>query len=95
MGGLAGSTLLLSWNSLQSISRIVIYDRINLDDGIKSGLLSFSDGSVIFFGAISNNGTPKVVTFRSRKVNWVKMVVTSVSSSTRNVGLAEFEVYSK
>lgn len=94
MGGLAGSSLLLSWTSPQSISRVVLYDRINLDDTTKSGILSFSDGSFVFFGAISNIGLPKVINMRTRKVTWMKMLVTSVSESTKNVGLAEIQVFS-
>lgn len=95
MGGGAGSWLMLSWTTPQIISRVALYDRTNLDDGIKAGILSFSDGTFVFFGAISNVGLPKVINLRSRKVSWVKMLVTKVSDSTKNVGLSEIEVFTK
>ena len=86
---------MLSWTTPQIISRVSLYDRTNLDDGIKGGILSFSDGTFVFFGAIANDGSPKVVNLRSRKVSWVKMLVTKVSDSTKNVGLSEIEVFTK
>lgn len=86
---------MLSWTTPQIVSRVALYDRTNLDDGIKAGILSFSDGSFVFFGAISNDGSPKVINIRTRKVTWVKILVTKVSESTKNVGLSEVEVFSK
>jgi hypothetical protein len=81
----------LSWPTAQTISKVVIYDRVNLDDWARGGQLLFSDGSEVIFTGIANEGTARELTFPSRSVTWVKFQVQN--GTGLNVGLSEFEVY--
>ncbi len=91
--GKAGSWITLTWSSAVTVNKIVLYDRPNLDDQVLSGTLVFSDGSTIAVGQLNNDGTATTVSFDPKKITSVQFKVDSVSSSTYEVGLAEFEVY--
>ena len=93
VGGKAGSWLKLTWSSSQTMSRIVLYDRPNLNDQITGGNVQFSDGSSITISALNNNGSATTFTFSSRTITSLQLNITSVSSSTENIGLAEIQVY--
>ncbi len=92
MGGGAGSWVALSWGAVVTVDRVVLFDRPNGDDEVVSGRLVFSDGSVVPVGAVSVAGT--TVSFPAVSTRSVRFEVTGVSASTRNVGLAEFQVWS-
>ncbi|KAL2868158.1 uncharacterized protein BJX67DRAFT_380358 [Aspergillus lucknowensis] len=92
-GGQSGSWLSLSWESPQLVSRIVLYDRPNLDDQITGGTVEFDDGSRIEFGELDNYGTGKSLDVEDRVVRNVTVVVTAVSPSTLNVGLSEVQIF--
>jgi hypothetical protein len=93
-GGKAGSWINASWSSPQTISKVVLYDRPNGGDGVTGGKLTFSHGGPVTVGALPGNGMAKVVTFPPRQVTSMRFTVTSVSPATRNVGLAELQVFS-
>lgn len=93
LGEKAGAWLNLSWASAHSISKILLYDRPNSDDQITGGVLLFSDGTSINIGSLNNNGSATEVDFSPRTVTSVKLTILSVSSSTKNIGLSEIEVY--
>ncbi len=93
VGGKAGSWLNLAWAAPVTIDRIVLFDRPNTSDRVNGGTLTFSDGSSVAVGALNNDGSATTVTFAVRTVTTVRFTVTSVSSATVNVGLAEFEVW--
>ncbi len=93
LGGGAGSWLKLTWTSPQTISRVVLYDRPNLNDQITGGTLQFSDGSNVSVGALNNDGSAVTFNFTAKTVTSVQLTITSVSASTQNVGLAEIQVY--
>jgi LmbE family N-acetylglucosaminyl deacetylase len=88
----AGAWLQLSWTAAQSISSVTLFDRPNSDDQVLGGTLSFSDGSSVAVGALSNGGGAVNVSFATRSVTWLRFTVSSVSANTYNVGLAELEV---
>ncbi|WP_208971852.1 DUF7402 domain-containing protein, partial [Kineococcus rubinsiae] len=88
-----GASLTLSWPAAVSLSRVVLFDRPNLDDRVTSGTLTFSDGSSVAVGALGDDGSATTVSFPARVSSRVVFRVTGVSASTRNVGLAEFEAY--
>lgn len=88
-----GAFYRLTWPSLISINAVSIFDRPNPNDWVRGGNLSFSDGSMLPFGSISNNGSSKDILFTTRRVTWIQIQVTLVGSSTRNVGFAEVAVY--
>lgn len=90
-----GATLTLTWSSAINILQVILFDRPNLSDQITGGTLTFApSGSVVTFGELANNGGATKVTLASAvSATSVTMKVTSVSSTTGNVGLAEIQVY--
>ncbi|WP_214227879.1 GH92 family glycosyl hydrolase [Pedobacter sp. B4-66] len=81
----------LDWTDNVKIDRIVLYDRPDLREFTGSGKLIFSDGSVEWVNSIPNNGTAKAVTFKTKKIKWVRFVVTDGDGN--NLGLSEIEVF--
>lgn len=56
--------------------------------------LTFSDGSSVSVGALANDGSATLVTLPGTVVTqMIVLAVTSTSSATSNVGLAEFRAY--
>ena len=92
-GGRAGSWLRLTWATPVALSHVVLYDRPNAGDQITSAHLNFSDGSSMTVGSLPNAGAALTVAFPDKTVTWVELVVDTVSASTINVGLSEFEAY--
>ena len=89
----AGAWIQLTWVNAVTLDRVVLYDRPNTSDQITAGTLTFSDGSSVSVGSLTNSGAAVTVPFSSRSVTWVRLTVGSVSSTTSNVGLAEFEAW--
>jgi LmbE family N-acetylglucosaminyl deacetylase len=88
-----GAWIRLTWPTPMTIAKIVLFDRPNTSDQLLGGVITFSDGSTIPVGPLSNNGTAVEYPFPVRTVTSVRLDVTQVSGSTGNVGLAELEVY--
>jgi LmbE family N-acetylglucosaminyl deacetylase len=93
VSGGAGSWLALTWSSPQTIDTIVLYDRPNASDQITGGNITFSDGSRVTVGTLPNNGSASTLSFTAKTVTTLQLNITSVSSSTQNVGLAEIQAY--
>ena len=93
MAGGAGSWLKLTWSSPQTFDTIVLYDRPNLSDQITAGNIQFSDGTSIAVPALANDGSAVTLSFAAKTVTSLQLNITAVSASTRNVGLAEIQVY--
>jgi len=96
LGEGAGAWIMLDWGSTAyTIDRVLLYDRRNTDDQALSGILEFSDGTIVNVGSLPNDGTtPLQVNLSSPiTITSMKFTVTSVSSNTFNVGLGEIEVY--
>ena len=91
--GKAGSWLKLTWTTAQTIDTIVLYDRPNASDQITGGNIAFSDGSSVAVGSLPNDGSAYTLTFPAKTVTTLQLNITSVSSTTENVGLAEIQVY--
>jgi hypothetical protein len=94
-GGKAGSWLKLTWTTAQTIDTIVLYDRPNTSDQITGGNIAFSDGTSIAVGSLPNAGTAYTLTFPAKTVTTLQLNITSVSSTTENVGLSEIQVYNR
>ncbi len=92
-GGGVGTWLNLQWQNSYTVSRVVLYDRPNENDRITGGTLNFSDGSSVTVGALNNNGSATEVTFTPRSITSITFTITSVSGTTGNAGLSEFQVY--
>jgi LmbE family N-acetylglucosaminyl deacetylase/3-mercaptopyruvate sulfurtransferase SseA len=89
----AGAWIKLAWSSAYLVDHVVLHDRPNSNDRVLAGTLTFSDGSTVSVGALANNGSGTTVSFTARTITSVTFTITSVSSATENIGLAEFEVY--
>ena len=87
----AGAWIKLTWDQTFSINRIVLFDRPNATDQIIRAELQFSDGTSIAVDDIPNNGCEKVISFSTKQVTWVKLVVNEANGE--NIGLSEIEVY--
>src|SRR5205823_5979343 len=78
VGQVAGAWIQLSWSSSVSVSRVILYDRPNLTDNVKSGTLLFSDGTTLSVGQLPNDAkTGYTVTFPAKTISWVKFTVGS------------------
>ncbi len=88
-----GAWLQLDWAGQRTIQRIVVHDRPNEYDHMVTGTLTFSDGAVLAFDAVPNDGTGRTIDFAPREVTGVRVTATRVGTQTGNVGLAELEVF--
>ncbi|SGY68275.1 BQ5605_C004g02873 [Microbotryum silenes-dioicae] len=89
-----GAWLTLTWPSNVEINEVVLYDRPNLADHVTAGMLTFSSGAVVSFGALANNGSATSVALAQPIIASVlTMTVTEASPSSSNIGLAEIMVY--
>jgi len=84
----------LGWDAPQTVNRVWLFDLPSPTDHITSGVLLFSDGSVIKVGPLPNNGrAAREISFPSKTILWAVFVIDAVSPETRNAGLAEFAVF--
>ncbi|MCK5346672.1 MAG: glycoside hydrolase family 92 protein, partial [Candidatus Heimdallarchaeota archaeon] len=81
----------LDWAYAHNINKIVLYDRPTEKSHIAGGILHFSDGSKIDVLQIPNDGSPKVVSFSPRTVEWIRFEVTDGNGVS--LGFSEIEVY--
>ncbi len=81
----------LSWDNTKAIHQVLLYDRPDPDSHIAGGILHFSDGSKILVHQIPNDGSPKVVSFPAKRIEWLRFEVTDADGE--HVGLSEIEVY--
>ena len=93
LGEGAGAWLNLAWSSPQALTSITLFDRPNPDDQITGGTVTFSDGSSLAVGVLPNDGSPLTLTFAAKTVTSLKLTITSVSSTTQNIGLAEIQAF--
>ena len=89
----SGAWLQLTWSSAYLVDRIILYDRPNTGDQILSATLSFSDGSILWTGALDNQGGPTEYNFDSKIITDLTLTVFKVSGGTSSVGLAEIEIF--
>ncbi|KIA73798.1 FG-GAP repeat domain-containing protein [Arthrobacter sp. MWB30] len=92
-GGKAGSWIQYNFSPARTINAVTLFDRPILSDQVTGGNLAFPDGSTVPVGALPNNGSGLTVNFPARTVSSVRFNITSVSGSTTNVGLSEFEAH--
>ncbi len=81
----------LEWDKEITVDRIVIYDRVSLEEHTAGGTLHFSDGTSVSVTAIPNDGSPRTVTFEPRTVKWLRFEATD--GDGKNIGLSEIEVF--
>jgi hypothetical protein len=84
----------LSWDSPQTVRRVWLFDRPDPADQITSGVLLFSDGSVVRVGPLPNDAKAcKELSFPAKTITWVVFAVDTVSEGTVNAGLSEIAVF--
>lgn len=89
-----GGGITLTWDSDQTVGHVLLYDRPNQDDQVLGGRIVFSDGGVVPFGELPNDGkTPVSLSFQPRLIRWLRLEITEVSASTQNAGIAEIGVF--
>ena len=81
----------LTWPSAVEVWDVVLYDRPNLRENIRGGVLIFSDGSQVNVGSLPNDGSPIHVEFDPRTVTWMQFKVTTATGG--HPGLQEIEVF--
>ncbi|MDQ0633513.1 LmbE family N-acetylglucosaminyl deacetylase [Arthrobacter pascens] len=93
VGGKAGSYLNLAFPTAVTLNRVVLYDRPNTNDQITGGSLTFSDGTTVAVPSLENSGQPTTINFTGRSTTSLRLTVTAVSGTTKNVGLSELQAY--
>lgn len=81
----------LDWDHPVDVTKIVIYDSPGESTHIGGGMLYFSDGSKMSVLQIPNDGSPKVVSFPEKKVQWIRFEVED--GDGLQIGLSEIEVF--
>jgi LmbE family N-acetylglucosaminyl deacetylase/regulation of enolase protein 1 (concanavalin A-like superfamily) len=89
LGEIRDGWIELRWATPQTITAVNLYDRPNTTDQITAGELTFSSGSPVSTGSLTNNGTVTAVSFSARTVTWVRFTWTTGNGS--NNGLAEIQ----
>ena len=92
-GGKAGSWIQYNFSPARTINAATLFDRPLPGDQVTGGNLTFSDGSTVPVPALPNNGSGLTVNFPAKTVSSVRFTISSVSGTTTNVGLAEFEAH--
>ncbi len=90
-GQLAGAWLNLSWPQYYIVNKIVLFDMPNLNEQILSATVSFSDGSTIAVGPLTNSGSGDEYTFPAKRTNSLKLTVGQANGSS--IGLAEIQLF--
>jgi hypothetical protein len=85
-----GAWIKLTWTTPVQVWEVILHGRSNPDDNIRSGTLTFSDGSSINVGQFRKDGSGLRVQFSPRMITWLQFRVTSAVGS--KTGLAEIEV---
>ncbi len=86
--------LRLTWDKPVNVSKIWLFDRPSLKDQVVSGMLVFSDGSTAHVSELPNDAeSAREINFPQKKIEWLSFIVTGVSETTTNAGLAEIAVF--
>ena len=91
----SGEWIKLEWDKKQTIERILLFDRLHYLQQICGAMLLFSDGSHI---SIDKELPPQAfkgleISFESKEVDWVMLVIQKHGWSSSNPGLSEFAVF--
>ncbi|MBI5897272.1 MAG: discoidin domain-containing protein [Desulfobacterales bacterium] len=92
-GQKAGAWIQLNWDSPVTVGKVVLYDRVNLNDQILQGTIAFSDGTTLNIGLLDNVGRGGQYSFAPKLITSLRYTITGVSSRTSSVGLSEIQVF--
>lgn len=90
--GEANPIITINWYDKITIGTIVLYDRVNADDHVIGGVITFSDGSEIEFDEIPNDGAPYYIDIPDKET--ISIEINTVTEGP-NPGFAEIEVYTE
>jgi hypothetical protein len=94
-GTTVGASMSLKWSTPVSLSSIVLYDRPNPSDWCTGGTIAFSDGGVITFPSLANDGSATPLNFASILTTSLTWTCTSVGPSSGSIGLSELQAFSQ
>jgi hypothetical protein len=81
------------WPKAQMVSRIVLYDRPNLDGQITAAAIRFFDGTALSTGTLTSDSSALIPTLAAKTVTYAEPSIDTVKNSTVNMGLSETEVW--
>ncbi len=90
--GEANPTITINWYDKITVGTIVLYDRVNADDHVIGGVITFSDGSEIEFDEIPNDGAPYYIDIPDKETTSIEI---NTVTEGPNPGFAEIEVYTE
>lgn len=90
--GEANPIITINWYDKITIGTIVLYDRVNADDHVIGGVITFSDGSEIEFDEIPNDGAPYYIDVPDKETTSIEI---NTITEGPNPGFAEIEVYTE
>lgn len=86
----------IEWSEPKVIRTIRLYDKVNMQDQVLAGTLTFSDGGTLPVGRLQNDGQAgTLLAFPPRTVTWVKFTIDKVRTGTQHAGLGGFEVFAE
>lgn len=85
--------LTLTWASPVTVNKAVFYDRISAEENVASGTITFSDGTVVEFGALDPEGAATEVLFDQEITTTSAVIHVVADDMTLAVGLDEVEFY--
>jgi len=80
----------LDFDSPKDISKIALAD-LPGSQNVLDAVVDFSDGSSLTTGILPDGGTPKEFTFATKRVDWLRVTITSANQASK--GLAEIEAF--
>lgn len=85
----------LDWTSKYRMRTIYLFSPANPLNKVTSGKLTFSDGTSVTVGAVSQGGTAINLGTAGKTVNWVRFTITGTSFNllSASVGLAEIKIF--
>ena len=90
--GEANPTITINWYDKITVGTIVLYDRVNANDHVIGGVITFSDGSEIEFDEIPNDGAPYYIDVPDKETTSIEI---NTITEGPNPGFAEIEVYTE
>jgi hypothetical protein len=93
-GEKSGTFIRLTWQHEHQVNRVWLFDRPNQLDQILSGMLLFSDGTMIKTEALPDDAREGLeVSFKPKKIRWLMFIAGKVKPGSMNIGLSEIAVF--
>ncbi len=91
---IVGGWIRLSWDTPQTIRRVLLYDAPSHNEHIISGQLRLSNGVMFDVGELPNDGrAAREISFAPQTVDYIEFMITGVGRTRRGAGISEIVVY--